>query len=155
MCPLIRPKTEDTGFHVLVKVRSLVRHLPPILWPHDAKSQPTGKGPDAGRDWGQEEKGTPEDETAGWHHRLSGYTYIHPMEYFRQVMHLVAFPLASDGQESACTAADPGSIPGSGRSPGEVNSYPLWYSCLENPMDRGAWWATVPGVAKTQKWLSD
>ena len=44
---------------------------------------------------------------------------------------------------------DAGSIPGSGRSPREGNGTPLQYSCLENPMDRGAWWATVPGVAKS------
>ena len=44
---------------------------------------------------------------------------------------------------------DTGSIPGSGRSPREGNGTPLQYSCLENPMDRGAWWATVPGVAKS------
>ena len=46
------------------------------------------------------------------------------------------------------TAADAGSIPGSGRSPGEGNGYPLLFSCLENPMDRGAWQATVHGVAE-------
>ena len=51
--------------------------------------------------------------------------------------------------ESACNAGDLGSIPGSGRSPGEGIGYPLQYSCLENPMDRGAWWATVHGVAKS------
>ena len=45
-------------------------------------------------------------------------------------------------------AGDLGSIPGSGRSPGEGNGNPLQYSCLENPMDRGAWWATVHGVAE-------
>ena len=49
----------------------------------------------------------------------------------------------SDGRESACNAGDPGSIPGSGRSSGEENGNPLQYSCLENPMDRGAWWAAV------------
>ena len=43
---------------------------------------------------------------------------------------------------------DAGSIPGSGRCPGGGNSNPLQYSCLENPMDRGAWWATAPGVAE-------
>ena len=48
------------------------------------------------------------------------------------------FPSVSDGKESACNAGDPGLIPGSGRSPGEGNGYPLQYSCLENPMDRGA-----------------
>ena len=61
----------------------------------------------------------------------------------------------SDGKESACNAGDPGSIPGSGKSPGERNGYPLLYSCLENSMDRGAWWATVHGVAKSQTQLSD
>ena len=48
------------------------------------------------------------------------------------------------------TAGDVGSIPGSGRSPGERNRYPLQYSCLENPMDRGGCWATVYGVTKSQ-----
>ena len=51
---------------------------------------------------------------------------------------------------SACNARDMSSIPGSGRSPGEGNGNPLQYSCLENPMDGGAWWATVHGVAKSQ-----
>ena len=50
---------------------------------------------------------------------------------------------------------DPGSIPGLGRSPGEGNGNPLQYFCLENPMDGGAWWATVHGVAKSQTRLSD
>ena len=54
------------------------------------------------------------------------------------------------GKESACSAGDPGSVPGSGRFPGERNGYPLQYSCLENSMDRGAWWATVHRVAKSQ-----
>ena len=51
----------------------------------------------------------------------------------------------SDGKESACNAGDPGSIHGLGRSPGEGNGKPLHYSCLENPMDRGAWQVTVRG----------
>ena len=51
---------------------------------------------------------------------------------------------------SAGDARDPGSIPGWGGSPGEGNSNPLQYSCLENPMDRGTWWATVHGVTKSQ-----
>ena len=55
------------------------------------------------------------------------------------------FPSSSDGKESACNAGDPGSIPGSGRAPGEGNGYPLQYSCLENPMDRGAWWLQSMG----------
>ena len=49
-----------------------------------------------------------------------------------------------------CNVGDLGSIPRSGRFPGEGNGNPLQYSCLENPMDRGAWWATVHGVAKSQ-----
>ena len=49
---------------------------------------------------------------------------------------------------------DSGLIPGSGRSPGGGNGNPLWYSCLENLMNRGAWWATVHGVAKSQTGLS-
>ena len=61
------------------------------------------------------------------------------------------FPGGSDGKESACNARDLGSVPGLGRSPGEGNGYPLQYSCLEIPMDRGAWRATVHGVAKNQK----
>ena len=54
----------------------------------------------------------------------------------------------SDGKDSACNAGDPGSVPESGRSPGEGNGYPLQYSCLENSMDRGAWQAIVHGVTK-------
>ena len=60
------------------------------------------------------------------------------------------FPGGSDGKESACGVGDLDSIPRLGRSPGEGNSYPLKYSCLENSTDRGAWWATVHGVAKGQ-----
>ena len=60
----------------------------------------------------------------------------------------MSFPGSSDGKESACNAEDPGLIPGSGRSPGERNDIPLQYSCLENPMNRGAWWATVHGVTR-------
>ena len=61
----------------------------------------------------------------------------------------------SNGKESACKAGDPGSIPGSGRSPGEENGNPLQYSCLGNPMDRGTWWATVHGVTTSWTPLSD
>jgi len=59
-------------------------------------------------------------------------------------------PYSSNGKESACSAGDPGSIHGSGRSSGEGNGSPLQYSCLENPKDRGAWWATVHRVPKSQ-----
>ena len=60
------------------------------------------------------------------------------------------FPHSSVGKESTCDAGDPASIPGSGRSPGEGDGNPVQYSCLGNPMDRGAWQATVDGVAKSQ-----
>ena len=65
------------------------------------------------------------------------------------------FPGGSDGKESDSNAGDPGSIPVSGRSPGIGNGNPLQYSCLENPIDRGAWWATVNGVAKRRTRLSN
>ena len=69
------------------------------------------------------------------------------------------FPVGSDIKESACNTGDPGLIPGAGSgqgwSPGEGNGNPLQYSCLENPMDRGAWWATVPGVARSWTRLSN
>ena len=65
------------------------------------------------------------------------------------------FPAGSDGKVSAYNAEDLGSIPGLGRSPGERNGNPLQYSFLENPMDRGAWWATVHGVTKSQTRMSD
>ena len=60
-----------------------------------------------------------------------------------------------NGKESACNAGDPGWIPRSGRPPGEGNGNPLQYCGLENPMDRGAWWATVRGVAKNRTQLSN
>ena len=56
-------------------------------------------------------------------------------------------------KESACNAGDPGLIPRSGRFPGEMNGYSLQYSCLENPMDRGAWRAIVHSVTKSQTQL--
>ena len=65
------------------------------------------------------------------------------------------FPDSSDSKESACNVGEPGSIPGSGRSPGEGNGNLLQYSCLKNSMDRGAWQATVHGVTKSWTQLSD
>ena len=58
------------------------------------------------------------------------------------------FPGGSDNEESACNGRDPGLISGSGRSPGEGNGYPPQYSCLENSIDRGAWWAIVHWIIK-------
>ena len=67
----------------------------------------------------------------------------------------MGFPCSLVGKESACNAGDLGLIPGLGRLPGEGNGNPLWYSCLENLMDRGAWQAAVHGVAKSWTQLSD
>ena len=69
-------------------------------------------------------------------------------------MYIQSFPGGSDGKESACNAGNLGSIPGSGRSPGEENGNPLQHSCLENSMDRGAWEVIVDGVTKSQTQLS-
>ena len=59
------------------------------------------------------------------------------------------FPGGSDGKASAYNTGDPGSIPGSGRSPGKGNGNPLYYSCLENPMDGGVWWASPRGLKES------
>ena len=68
---------------------------------------------------------------------------------------LLGFPGSLDGKASSYNVGDLGLIPGSARSPGEGNGNPLQYSCLENPMDWGTWWATVHGIAKSPTRLSD
>ena len=68
---------------------------------------------------------------------------------------ILGFPGGSEVKASTCNVGDLGLIPGSGRSPGKGSGNPLQYSCLENPMDGGAWWATVHGVAKSRTRLSD
>ena len=68
---------------------------------------------------------------------------------------MLDFPGGSDSKAYASSTGDLGSIPGSGRSPGEGNGNPPQYSCLENPTDGGAWWDTVHGVAKSRTQLSD
>ena len=65
------------------------------------------------------------------------------------------FPGGSEGKASACNVGDPGSVPGLGRSPEEGNGSSLHYSCLENPMNGGAWWSTVHRAVKSQTRLSD
>ena len=80
-----------------------------------------------------------------------------PYETVLQLIHRITdkqsehwgFSGGSDGKESAYNAGDPGSIPGSGRSPGEGNGYLCQYACLENSMNRGTSWATVRGVTKS------
>ena len=75
--------------------------------------------------------------------------------YINKDFNVMGFPGGSDGKESACNTKDPGLIPGLGRSPREGNGNPLQYSCLENSIDRGAWWATVHWVANSWTRLCD
>ena len=75
---------------------------------------------------------------------------VFTLEKFNKLNIYGGFPGGSEVKASACNVGDLGLIPGLGRSPGEGNSNPFQYSCLENPMDGGAWWATVHGVAKSQ-----
>ena len=70
-------------------------------------------------------------------------------EFWKEIMREMSFSDGCDGKESACNAGDLSSIHGSGKSSGEGNGNSLQHSCLENPRDRGAWWATVHGVAKS------
>ena len=72
-----------------------------------------------------------------------------PSAVFLIGFHNIGFPGGSEGKESACSAGDLGSVPGLQRSSGGGNDYPLQYSCLENFMDREAWWATVHDVAES------
>ena len=81
---------------------------------------------------------------------FSVVTFSSTLRYF-----LIYLKFGSAGKTSACNAGDPGSIPGWGRSPGEGNGNPLQYSCLENPMDRGALQATDHGVPKSRTPLSN
>ena len=86
----------------------------------------------------------------------SGESRIVPHDVFGILSPLIwGFPMGSDSKESACRVGGPGSILGLGRSPGEGNGNPFQYSCLENPMDRGDWQATVPGVTESWPQLTD
>ena len=96
-------------------------------------------------------------EHGEWNCRTRGLAGLHSEAYpeIGESINQLGFPGGSDGKVSACIVGVLGLIPGSGRSPGEGNGNPLQYSCLENPMDGGAWWASVHGVAKSRTWLSD
>ena len=88
--------------------------------------------------------------------KLPGFgKYRTRWKVLKMLVYKLSFPGSPDGKMSARNAGDLGSIPGSGRSPGEGNGNPFQYSCLENPMDGGVWWATVHGVAKSRTRLSD
>ena len=119
----------------------------PILWPPHAKSRLIGKDPDAGRDWGQEEKGTTEDEMAGWHHQLNGHGFVWTLG-------------VGDGQGGLACCGSWGRYESdmteqlhfhfSLSCVGEGNGKPLQCSCPESPRDGGAWWAAVCGVAQSR-----
>ena len=81
-------------------------------------------------------------------------THFQSSHFSSLLLTLMGFLGSSDSKESACNAGDPGLILGSGRSPGEGSGYPHQYSCLGNPMDRGAWQATVHRVPKSRTRLS-
>ena len=149
----------------------------PVLWPPDAKSWLIWKDPDAGRDWGQEEKGTTEDEMVGWHNWLKGHWFgwtpvvgdgqgglvcygswgCKELDMTERLNWRVnkGFPDGSDVKESSFNAGDLGSIPGLGSSLGEGNGNPLQYSSLENPMDKGAWRLQSMGLQRVRHdWAS-
>ena len=83
---------------------------------------------------------------------LKRQTHIHKFDQRHQCLHIMG---RRNGKESACSVGDLSLIPGLGRSPGGGHGNPRQYSCLENPMYRGAWQATVRGVTKSQIWLSN
>ena len=78
------------------------------------------------------------------------YVYIYVCVCVCVCVYIYMPPWYLRSKEPACSAGDAGSILGSGRSPGEGNGSPLQYSCVGNPVDRGAWWATVYWVTKSQ-----
>ncbi|XDA71135.1 hypothetical protein R6Z07F_001490 [Ovis aries] len=87
--------------------------------------------------------------------RESGHCVQNILPKYKDFRAQVRLPWWLSGKDSDCEAGDLGFSPGSGRSPGKGNGNPLQYSCLGNPMERGAWWATVHGVAKSHTRLSD
>ena len=139
-----------------------------LMWRADSLE----KDPHSEKDWRQEEKGTTEDEMVGWHHWLNGYEFERTLDIGKDgeswctTVHGAANSQTGLSNWTA-TGTSPvakrkrihmqcrrckrcGLIPGSGRAPGEGNGNPLQYSCLDNSMGRGALWATVHGVAKSQ-----
>ena len=108
----------------------------PILWPPHMKSWLIGEDSDAGRDWGQEEKGTTEDEMAGWHHWLDGREFEWSPGVGNEQGGLAC--CNSWGHKELDTTEW---VIWPGRSPGEGNGCPLQYFCLENSMNRKAWQA--------------
>ena len=163
-CKEIQP-VHPTGSQSWIFIgRSDAEDETPILWPPDVKNWLIWKDPEAGKDWRQEEKGMTEDKMIGWHHQ-SWWTgrpgVLQSMELQRVGQDWVTelnwrgFPCGLVVKNPPVNAGHTGSIPGLGRSSGEGNGYPLQYSCLAYPMDRGAWWTIVHGFTKSQTWLND
>ena len=95
-------------------------------------------------------------EKAGMLQSMGSQRVRHNWATEKQPIGTNRLPWWLSSEECACSmGCSMGSIPGSGRSPREGNGNPLQYSCLRNPMGRGAWWATVHRVAKSRTWLSD
>ena len=122
----------------------------PVLCPPHVKSWLIGKDPDAGRDWGQEEKGTTKDEMAEWHHCLDGHEF--------------EWTLGFDDGQGVLACCDSFGLKESDTTEwlhfqfsllciGEGNCNPLQCSYLENPRDGRAWWAAVYKVAQSRTWL--
>ena len=123
----------------------------PILWPQDAKSWLIGKDPDAGKDWGQEEKGMTEDEMAGWHDWLDG----HEFEWTHGVGNGQGGLACCDswGRKKSDKTEQLNWTELNWNQWWEGNGNPLQYRCLENSLERGAWWAAIHGVAQNRTWL--
>ena len=133
-----------------------------LLWPWEMSTfQKPGKTQNYGSAWWQ-----PSLSVGGsfWKIPTRIYEHQHPEAADFSIILLCklsstfsypALPCWLSGKESAHGVGDRGSIPGLGISPGEGNGNPLQCSCLENPKDRGAWWATVHGITKSWKWLRD
>ena len=83
-----------------------------------------------------------------WQNSICPASFCTPRPNLPVTPGVLDFPGGSDGKASVYNVGDPGSIPGSGRPPGEGNGNPLQYSCLENSMNTGAWWATVQGFTE-------
>ena len=139
----------------------------PILWPPDVKNWFIGKDPDAEKDWMWEEKGTTEDEMAGWHYWLNGHEFEqaprvgdgqgcltcrspwgHKESDTTERLNWTELNLAKNPPSNAGDLREVDSLPGLERSPGRGNGNPLWYLCQENTMDRDAWQATSPWCCK-------
>ena len=175
---VVLEKTLESSLHSKIKAvnpkgnqpwifigRTHVEAIAPILWPPVAKNQFIGKDSDSGKDWGQEEKGSTED---GITNTMTWVEFTRVLLWFivRKIYACIyiwgggVFPGGSVIKKPPAKAGDTGDgrdvclIPGLGRSPGGGNGNPLKYSYLENSVDRGAWWATVHGVAKSQTQLS-